>query len=521
MGSSKFLEISAKSLTFTNVVFTAFIAWVIFSIIIFLKYAFRRTKYSKMVPCKKVGFFNVLGNIGDLQQDRSKYNFNTYLLQLASGLAAGYFRKEKLFCLWLSYAPNIIVTKAEAVEDLIAGTKTMKKGWSYNFLHTWLGTGLLTSDGPKWKSRRRLLTPSFHFEILKDFMPTFAEKSDILVKVLRKETEKEFVDIVMPVTLCSLDIICETTLGVNIGAQENKDSEYVRAVLRVSETMMERMFNPKYWLEATFALTELGKQQKKDIKLLHNFTDSVIQEKKTKLLSGGETTSEKRKRKALMDVLLEHHVQTKELTEHEIREEVDTFAFEGHDTTSMGISWALYLIGLHKDVQDKIHEEMDRIFGDDRDRLITTDDLKDMTYLDLVLKESQRLYPSVPLIAREVTENEITICGYKVPKGTQCVALIYNLHRDEKVFPNPEKFDPDRFLPENSVGRHPFAYIPFSAGPRNCIGQRFALMEEKVVVSNVLRHFTLESLDQRDQLPAAVELILRSPVPIRIKIRAR
>ncbi|GFT97852.1 cytochrome P450 4c3 [Nephila pilipes] len=229
------------------------------------------------------------------------------------------------------------------------------------------------------------------------------------------------------------------------------------------------MVNSWYWFDLLFNFMEEGKELNQHIKTLHNFTLSVIQEKKRKLLSGDPDIGTKRKRMALMDLLLEHHIRTKTLTEEDIREEVDTFAFEGHDTTSMGMSWALYLIGLHKDVQNKVHEELDRIFGDDAERPIETEDLKDMNYLDRVLKESQRLYPSVPTIARRITD-DTTICGYPIPKESSCIVLVHQLHRNEAVFPDPEKFDPDRFLPENSANRHPFAYIPFSAGPRNCIG---------------------------------------------------
>ncbi|XP_035223416.1 cytochrome P450 4V2-like [Stegodyphus dumicola] len=126
----------------------------------------------------------------------------------------------------------VVCVKAEAVKDLLSGTKLMKKSFVYNWLHPWLGTGLLTSCGPKWKSRRRLLTPSFHFDILKDFLSVFNEQSQIFVKLLEEETKKPWTDVIMPVTLCTLDIICETTLGVTIGAQQNSESQYVKCVLR-------------------------------------------------------------------------------------------------------------------------------------------------------------------------------------------------------------------------------------------------------------------------------------------------
>ncbi|GFV18287.1 cytochrome P450 4V2 [Trichonephila clavipes] len=342
----------------------------------------------------------------------------------------------------------------------------------------------------------------------------------VLVKQLRNEITKDSTDISMPITLCSLDIICETTLGVSIGAQENSDSQYIKSVSRAADIIVGRMITPWHWFDFLFYLLPAGRELKHHLKVLHDFTRSVIKEKKKKLLSGEKNVNEKRKRKALMDVLLEHHIQMKDLTEEDIREEVDTFAFEGHDTTATGIYWALYNIGLNKDVQEKIHEELDRIFGDDTERPVNTEDLKDMIYLDRVIKESQRLYPSVPVIARRISENT-NICGYPIPEGSSCIVFVHQLHRDETVFPNPEKFDPDHFLPENSANRHPYAYIPFSAGPRNCIGQRFAVMEEKVLISAILRNYTIESLCHRDKLPPAVELILRSSKPILQRIRPR
>ncbi|GFY44446.1 cytochrome P450 4c3, partial [Trichonephila inaurata madagascariensis] len=109
----------------------------------------------------------------------------------------------------------------------------------------------------------------------------------------------------------------------------------------------------------------------------------------------------------------------------------------------------------------------------------------------------------------------------KIPKGAICVALTHVLHRDEDVFPNPEKFNPDRFLPENSLNRSPYAYIPFSAGPRNCIGQKLSMMEQIIVVSTILRNYTIESLDERDRLLPALTFVINPSTPIRIRIRPR
>ncbi|GBN14195.1 Cytochrome P450 4V2 [Araneus ventricosus] len=174
------------------------------------------------------------------------------------------------------------------------------------------------------------------------------------------------------------------------------------------------------------------------------------------------------KSKAFLEFLLECHFNDPSFTEEHVREEVDTFMFAGHDTTGMGLSYVLYCIGLHPEVQKKIVEELDEIFQNDNDREVTCEDLTKLKYLECTIKETFRLYPPVPFFLRECNET-FEVLGHKVHRGSLCFIFPYALHRDRESFPNPEKFIPERFFPENSRERHPYAYIPFSAGPRNCI----------------------------------------------------
>lgn len=118
-------------------------------------------------------------------------------------------------------------------------------------------------------------------------------------------------------------------------------------------------------------------------------------------------------------------------------------------------------------------------------------------------------------------EDPFELAGVTIPKGTTIQISNYFLHREESVFPKPEEFHPERFLPENSKGRHPFAFVPFSAGPRNCIGQRFAMSEEKIVLANILRRFKIKSIDQRDQVELVAEVVLRPRNGLRIKFLPR
>lgn len=148
--------------------------------------------------------------------------------------------------------------------------------------------------------------------------------------------------------------------------------------------------------------------------------------------------------------------------------------FQGHDTTTSGIDWALFCVGNNPDVQEKIAEEMELIFGDS-DRPATIKDLNEMKYLERVLKETMRMYPPVPIIGRIASE-DAEVGGYIIPKNTFISIMIFMVMRDPAHFPNPAKFDPDRFLPEVANKRHPYAYIPFSAGPRNCIGKSLFIL---------------------------------------------
>lgn len=461
----------------------------------------------------------------------SQVAFSTMLFAAVQGFHTIFQRFGRHLTLG-GFTPLLVLYKAEYVEEVLSSNKILSKSQGYELLHSWLGTGLLTSVGEKWRTRRRLFTPAFHFRILDDFMSTINAQSFILAKKLGElsRADRKF-DVLPIVTMCTLDTTCETIMGTTINAQSDENNPYVSAVNRLAELFLERAFRPLLQWNLIFQLTPMGREYDKCLKTLHAFTRKVIAERKQKLrkdIDNGLVTLEenasatsvgRKTPRPFMDILLLEHFKGN-ITEDGIREEVDTFMFAGHDTTATGISWALFLIGHYPEKQQLIHDELDLIFGDDRDRYVTPEDLKQMKYLECALKESQRIYPSVPFVSRNCTE-PFTVGGVTLPKNSVVQIATYFLHRDPKVFPKPEEFHPERFLPENSKGRHPYAYVPFSAGPRNCLGQRFALAEEKIVIANILRRFSIKSLDQRDQVALAAELVLRPRSGLRIQFMPR
>ncbi|KAL7981919.1 hypothetical protein Chor_000976 [Crotalus horridus] len=424
----------------------------------------------------------------------------------------------------------------------------IEKSNLYQFLQPWLGTGLLTSlpedvntiakggketrseiaiseiipqdnhiifnslfysTGKKWHSRRKMLTPTFHFTILVDFLEVMKEQANILFQNLEQHLDKDPFNCTLYIALCTLDIIC--AMGKNIGAQKNKKSDYVKAVQSMSDLIHHRQKSPWLWPNLLYNMSGKGKQHYMNLKILHSFTDKIIEEKVCKIkqqeqyqnsAASSNHLRKNKERKTFLDMLLNVRDEDgNKLSYIDIREEVDTFMFEGHDTTAAALSWAIYLLASHSEIQRKVHNELDEVFGDS-DHHITMEDLKKLRYLECVIKEALRLFPSVPFFARILNE--------------EC-----HISRDPHNFPDPEEFRPERFFPENSTGRHPYSYIPFSAGPRNCIGQRFALLEEKTILATILRHFWIETKQTCDEVGMAAELILRPSKGIWIQLKKR
>lgn len=321
------------------------------------------------------------------------------------------------------------------------------------------------------------------------------------------------------ITNAALDIISEAAMGISIDVQSQQKNEYVNSIYEISELILHRFVRPYLHFEFIYKLTATGKRFYHCLEVLHSFTNEVIENRKKTREENKRKGVTVKKRQAFLDLLLDANENKNLLTDQDIREEVDTFMFEGHDTTASGISWTLYLLGCYPDVQEKVFDELNCIFNG-TDRPPTLADLNEMKYLERVIKESMRIFPPVPTLGRILSE-DVQLDQYLIPKGTAVSIQVYYLHRDERFFPEPEKFDPDRFLPENLEGRNPFAYIPFSAGSRNCIGQKFAMYEEKSVLSSIIRSFKLRSVEKRTDLFLMRELILKSLSGMNVKLERR
>ncbi|CAA9999652.1 unnamed protein product [Nesidiocoris tenuis] len=396
---------------------------------------------------------------------------------------------RRLFLTLVVFVTNSSIARALSpiclcydVFSVVFNSKNNDKGFEYSYLHPWLKEGLLVSTGRKWFERRKTLTPSFHFKILGDNVSSIENNAKIFVKKMLAQGSSPF-NVEAFINSCTLQVICHIGFSMS-------QSKFSKIKIFLSSHSDFHPFDAK-----NTPFCGPPKEGKKNLRY--------------------------KKPQPFLDTLLTLDLSGKaKLTDADIQEEVDTFMFEGADTTTTALTMVLYELGMHQDIQEKVYKEQLNIFGTS-DREVNRDDLSRMDYLEMCIKEALRLYPPVSYMSRRVNEDMTMPNGDVVPKDAFFAILPYIVHRNPKYFTDPERFIPERFTPEECVKRHPFAYIPFSAGPRNCIGQKFAMMEMKVVVSRILRNVKITSITKRSEIKLTPTVILRSMEPILVTAEPR
>ncbi|XP_022100029.1 cytochrome P450 4F22-like isoform X2 [Acanthaster planci] len=395
---------------------------------------------------------------------------------------------------------------------------------SYNFVRPWLGDGLLLAKGDIWVRTRRLLTPAFHFDVLKPYIQVNNSAVDVfMTRLERYVLDGASFPVTKHVSLLTLDILLRCAFSYDSSCQIQGDEHpYVKAVAELSKTVTERTFSMFLYFNLPFGLSSVGRKFKKNCDFVHKVADEIIKRRRKQLDTNkqGHDAGSDRKYLDFLDVLLSARDESgKGLTDMEIRNEVDTFLFEGHDTTASSLTWMLYAMATLPEHQRKVQEEIDEVMSGRESEDVGWDDLGKFKYLVQCLKESMRMYPPVPFIMR-VLERDVEIDGKILPAGTSLLMAIYCLHHNPQVWPDHMTFDPDRFSPDNIQKMDPFSYLPFAAGPRNCIGQNFALNELKVILVRLLRRYTVQ-LDPSHPVQFSGGMILKAHNDIKIFLKPR
>uniref|UniRef100_A0A8C3BN26 Cytochrome P450 family 4 subfamily F member 8 n=1 Tax=Cairina moschata TaxID=8855 RepID=A0A8C3BN26_CAIMO len=386
----------------------------------------------------------------------------------------------------------------------------------YGFLKPWLGDGLLLSHGDKWARHRRLLTPAFHFDILKSYVSIFNSSTHIMHAKWRAAAEAAGgtaeLNVLEHLSLLTLDSLQKCIFSHDSRCQE-QPSEYIEAILELSTLVVRRhhrLLHHPSWL---YRLSADGRRFARACAVVHDFTADVVQRRRRALNRLGHQAwleSHQGRSMDFIDLLL----MTKDedgntLSDEDISAEADTFMFEGHDTTASGLAWLLYNLAHHPQYQERCRQEARELLKGRDVAEIEWDDLSRLPFTTMCIKESLRLHPPVTAVSRRCTEDIAMRDGRVIPKGVICLMSIYGTHHNPDIWPEPQVYNPLRFSPENSQGRSPLAFIPFSAGPRNCIGQSFAMAELRVVAALTLARFAVRP-DPARPVRRKTELILRA-----------
>jgi len=344
---------------------------------------------------------------------------------------------------------------------------------------------VMSKNGDEWRKQRTTLSPTFHFDFLIDISPIFHQKAVLLLKEWEKQ-ESLTIDIKPWVTKYALDVLGCAVFGVDFDTLRGGSSEYEQAHLRVMDwfgwmgllNLIPGLLKTKFLFKDLYGL----------ITNIQKMTLDIVNKK----LEDRKNNPKFDKSKGdLLDGMLNH---LSDLGMDEIVSNVWLFFIAGHETTSTTISWAMHYFAKFPELQTIAREEVDRVL---ESKVPNHENVKGLIFLDLFIKEVMRFSAPVQLLpfARHPTK-DVVIDGHVIPKNTSVNVAVDVIHHLEEFWPEPEKFDPYRFTPENSKHRHPYAYLPFSIGRRHCIANNFAMMEMRIFLAELLQKFTIEYVEE-------------------------
>lgn len=385
--------------------------------------------------------------------------------------------------------PYIVLSSASAAHHvLVEHWERYPKSPSYDGLRLFLGNGLVTSSGDFWRRQRKLMQPAFHRMKLATFLDAMVESADAMLgewdarvrSAPELDVHTEMTRLTFRIvgrTLFSIDLLSDASeIGHAVEIAQHAANDYAMSLVRL----------PLDWP------TPLNRRVK-EARAAHDVVVYRILE---------ERKRDPKPHDDLLAMLLEaRDDETHEgMTDEQIRDEIVTLMAAGHDTTANALTWTFYHLGKRPDVARRLEREVRDVLGG---RAPTLEDLPKLDYTRRVVEEAMRLHPSVTGVERVASENDV-IDGFRVPKGALVGVMMWNMHRSAAYYPEPETFDPDRFLPAEVAKRPRHAYMPFGAGPRVCIGNTFAMMEAQVLLARICQRYRLDLDPTHEVVPEAL-----------------
>jgi cytochrome P450 len=380
------------------------------------------------------------------------------------------------------------------------------KGRGLEKIKPLLGEGLLTSEGEFWRRQRRLMQPAFHRQKINAFLPVMAENTYRMFERWRAllESGTTSLNVAAEMMRLTLEVVSRTLFSTGLSSQEmDAVAEAMPIVLREANRRTTSILDLREKLP-----TPAKRQFQHEIEALDAIVYRIIDNRRR---SGEE-------RPDLLGMLMaaQDEESGEQMSDRQLRDEVMTIFLAGHETTANNLSWTLYLLSLHPQVREKLQQEVDQVLGADAP---TLEDVPRLVYTRQVIDEALRLYPPAWAVARQTVEAD-QIGGYLIPAGSNVIISPYVIHRHPDFWVNPQGFDPGRFEPQAVQARPHYAYIPFGGGPRQCIGNNFALLEGTLILAMLTRQFELDLVPGYPVVPET-SITLRPTQGIHMTLRSR
>lgn len=363
-----------------------------------------------------------------------------------------------------------------------------------------LGDGLLTSDGELWRKQRQVIQPAFQNRRLAQYAGVIGQEAVGLAERLSARVDGPPVDVLDEMTRLTLGVLGRTLLDAELSRFHGVGESFA-AVQDQAMFELETLSAVPTWVP-------LGRQRRfrRARQHLQEVVDELVTER------GRDVDGRD-------DVLSRLILSTREESDprvgrQRLRDELVTLLLAGHETTASTLGWSLHLLDRHPQLRERVRQEARSVLGD---RVPTHEDLHRLRYTTMVVEEAIRLYPPVWILTRKARADDV-IGGYRVPAGADILICPYTLHRHPQFWADPERFDPERFDPDRTTDRPRYAYIPFGAGPRFCVGSNLGMMEAVMVLAVLLRDLRLEGVPGRPVVPEPMlSLRVRGGLPMTVR----
>jgi cytochrome P450 len=396
-----------------------------------------------------------------------------------------------------------LINHPDYIRDvLVTHNRNFVKSRGLEMAKKFLGEGLLTSEGEFHRRQRRLAQPAFHHKRINAYAEVMAGYAD---RTRERWHAGETLDISQEMMRLTLAIVGKTLFDADVESEAKEIGEALTDIMQ----LFDRITSPFSWLLEMLPLPSNFRFVKAKQRL-----DATIYRIINEHRAGGKDRGD------LLSMLLlaqDEEGDGSSMTDSQLRDEAMTIFLAGHETTANALTWTWYLLSQHPEIEAKMHEEIDTALGDN---LPAGEDMAKLRYTEMVFAEAMRLYPPAWTMGRRALE-DYKVDKYVIPSGSIILMSPYVMHHDSRYYPDPFKFDPERWTPEMRAARPKFSYFPFGGGPRVCIGEQFAWMEGVLLIATIAQRWKMRLAEgQRVELKPMITLRARYGMRMKLERRA-